>query len=121
MRSPGTSLTVFDSRSILITDRKYLGYRAFSTYMASDTDYFAIRRFDNLFTRTILSRQDNLSHLEEKLEELDNKYTYSEERDYHNGTIRDDLPERKELVKEISQILPEYCSPGLFSVYLYSK
>lgn len=79
--------------------------------MASDSDCFIIRRFDKLFVRCVLYQQDHLSELEEGLEDLDRKYEQVQQngREVNNGTIRDDLPDRKKVVNEIRSCLEEYC------------
>lgn len=43
--------------------------------MACDPDFFALRRFDRLHTRSLLALQDRLSALEEKLDTLDRRYS----------------------------------------------
>ncbi|KAK8106827.1 uncharacterized protein PG998_008840 [Apiospora kogelbergensis] len=54
---------------------KFIGYRDFVSYVASDSDFFAVRRFDRLHSRAILTLQDHLVEIEEKLDELDTKYS----------------------------------------------
>ncbi|KAK7932555.1 hypothetical protein PG985_003267 [Apiospora marii] len=43
--------------------------------MASDSDFFAVRRFDRLHSRAILNLQDQLVEIEENLDELDAIYS----------------------------------------------
>ncbi|KAI1135031.1 hypothetical protein F5Y05DRAFT_396329 [Hypoxylon sp. FL0543] len=123
---------------------KYKGYKDFTSYIAADPDFFAVRRFGRLHTRALLTLQDHLVELEEKLDSLDEKFslkttkrivgskppviistaTYNkcpdpnkginmeeespETRDINNGTIRDDMLERAELVSRITAKLAEY-------------
>ncbi|KAI8947609.1 hypothetical protein F4801DRAFT_497793 [Xylaria longipes] len=112
---------------------KYIGYKGFSTFAASDPDFFALRRFDRLHTRTLFSLQDELSDLERQLNRMDERFSRKStkiigrcppkiidqfvvnaephdktQRDINNGTIRDDLPERKSLIANISAKLKEY-------------
>ncbi|KAI0855869.1 hypothetical protein F4860DRAFT_529870 [Xylaria cubensis] len=110
---------------------KYIGYRGFSAFAASDPDFFALRRFDRLHTRTLFSLQDELSDLERRLDRMDELFSRKStklvgscppkiinksgvsandgpQRDINNGTIRDDLPERKSLIASISAKLQEY-------------
>ncbi|KAI1413760.1 hypothetical protein F5Y13DRAFT_198111 [Hypoxylon sp. FL1857] len=110
---------------------KYIGYRDFTSYIAADPDFFAVRRFGRLHTRAILTLQDHLTELEGRLDEMDarfslkaakvlisnstidaNKGSDPQEplgvRDVNNGTIRDDVPERVELVAHIIAKLKEY-------------
>ncbi|KAK8085716.1 hypothetical protein PG997_006987, partial [Apiospora hydei] len=53
---------------------KYFGYKDLASYMASDQDFFAVRRFDRLHTRAILTLQAQLEECEERLDNLDQKY-----------------------------------------------
>jgi hypothetical protein len=86
--------------------RKYIGYRVFSRWMASDQAFFNLRRFGTLNTRVLLSMQDEIVELEDRINFMDEEYSrrdYTEEVD--NGTFRDDpFGDRREL---ITKILPE--------------
>ncbi|KAK8131107.1 hypothetical protein PG984_007545 [Apiospora sp. TS-2023a] len=53
---------------------KYTGYKDLASYMASDQDFFAVRRFDRLHTRAILTLQARLEEFEEKLDGMDHEY-----------------------------------------------
>ncbi|KAK7976303.1 Zn2/Cys6 DNA-binding protein [Apiospora arundinis] len=57
---------------------KYIGYKDLASYMASDPDFFAVRRFDRLHTRAILTLQARLENYEEKLDRLDQTYASPE-------------------------------------------
>lgn len=94
-----------------------MGYRAFTEYVTSDPDCFVVRRFDKLFARVALNFQDHLSKLEEDMEVLDKRYM---ETDVNNGTIRDDMHDRKELIHRASQALKVYCSYHRFSLLSHS-
>ncbi|KAK8045469.1 hypothetical protein PG993_005493, partial [Apiospora rasikravindrae] len=119
-------------------------YVSIASYMASDQDFFAVRRFDRLHTRAILTFQALLEECEERLDKLDQKYAlpqvkvvgrrppevievptggFSKEdqvrldakhgelsipRDINNGSVRDDMPERKALIEEYTLILEKY-------------
>lgn len=50
---------------------KYLGYRAYSSFLASDDNFLVFRRFGNLNARVLLFLQDQICRFEERLEELD--------------------------------------------------
>ncbi|KAI9162852.1 hypothetical protein HJFPF1_04447 [Paramyrothecium foliicola] len=54
---------------------KYRGYKDFSSFVAADPDFFAVRRFGRLHTRALLTLQDHLTELEEKLDALDEQYS----------------------------------------------
>ncbi|ENH75749.1 hypothetical protein FOC1_g10003911 [Fusarium oxysporum f. sp. cubense race 1] len=94
---------------------KYVGYKDFTSYVASDPDLFAVRRFHGLHTRVILTLQDLLAEKEEQLDVMDIEYTthgeYSTPRDINNGTVRDDMPQRASLIADIAQKL-ETNNPG---------
>ena len=47
------------------------GYPALSTWMASDPDFFVLRRFRDLNARGALMMQDRIARLSEKLEKED--------------------------------------------------
>ncbi|KAI1172668.1 hypothetical protein F4777DRAFT_495460 [Nemania sp. FL0916] len=112
---------------------KYIGYKDLAAYVASDPDFFALRRFDRLHMRSLLTLQDQLCELEQKLDAMDSHFSqrsvklkgskpprvidtsqFSNElageslRDINNGTIRDDMADRAALVEEITAKLKEY-------------
>lgn len=124
-------------------NRKYKGYRDFTSYMAADPDFFAVRRFGRLHTRALLTLQDQIVELEKRLDAMDQRFSLKttklsgfhnpvvvdttvfekrtnsticaskeleppETRDINNGTIRDDIPERAELVSQVIERLKEY-------------
>lgn len=88
---------------------KYIGYRVFSRWVASDPSFFVLRRFGTLNARVALSLQDEIAELEERLDHMDKKYSDRDTDDVHNGTFREDQfsigeYSRAQLVR---QILPE--------------
>jgi hypothetical protein len=86
---------------------KYIGYKVFSRWMASDQSFFIMRRFGTLSARIALSLQDEIVQLEEKLNFMDKEYSSMELLDdVNNGSFRDDpfgniKDDRGELVREI--------------------
>ncbi|KAI6080504.1 hypothetical protein F4821DRAFT_251384 [Hypoxylon rubiginosum] len=54
---------------------KYRGYKDFTSFIAADPDFFAVRRFDKLHVRSILTLQDHLAELEEKLDAIDEQFS----------------------------------------------
>ncbi|KAK8014842.1 hypothetical protein PG990_008138 [Apiospora arundinis] len=68
---------VVDEREYTSKPWKYIGYKDLASYMSSDPDFFAVRRFDRLHTRAILTLQARLEHCEEKLDRLDEVYASS--------------------------------------------
>lgn len=87
---------------------KYIGYKGYTNFISSDDDFFLLRRFDSLNVRAALALQDELSWLEEELGALDNEFSAKAADDYNNGTLRQDVPERLDLVRIISAKLREY-------------
>lgn len=92
-------------------NRKYIGYPGFASLISSDNDYFVFRRFDRLHCRVLLKLQDQLTCLEERLDNLDIAWAHAPHADggeRDNSTLRQDDEERKTLLEEIQQKLQEY-------------
>ncbi|RYP01377.1 hypothetical protein DL766_004452 [Monosporascus sp. MC13-8B] len=88
---------------------KYIGYKGFSQFVSSDDDFIALRRFDRLHSRVLLTLQDHVAQLEESLDSLDNSLSGKRAEDIDNGTVRHDQSEsRRELLKRIVIALKEY-------------
>ena len=88
---------------------KYLGYRAFSQFVASDTDFFVFRRFDNLNARVILALQDQICELEEDLDAIDNSCSRTDGPHVNNGSFRQETQENRErIIWNIHQKLKDY-------------
>ena len=88
--------------------RKYNGYQSFAQFIASDDDFFAVRRFDRLHCRTLLRLQDEVVRLEEALELIDAEFSDKGAKDVDNGTFRRDQKKRKELLEAIPGKLEQY-------------
>lgn len=89
---------------------KYIGYRGYSSYLASETDFQIFRRFKTSSVRVILKLQDKVAELEDELESLDKEHERRECEDVNNGTLRDDDVEgRDELLGKLKLALDEYC------------
>lgn len=82
---------------------KYVGYRVFSKWVASDRSYFIVRRFGALNARVILSLQDELVELDQRIQALDEAWSRKRNMDdTNNGSFRfDPCDERRYLVQEI--------------------
>ena len=77
--------------------------------MASDDDFFVIRRFGRLNTLVVLRMQDHISFLEERLEKIDQKYRKMETGIGDNGTLRHDMDTvRPKILGELAKRLMEY-------------
>ena len=89
---------------------KYIGYRGYSSYLASETDFLIFRRFEGPSTRIALMLQDRVACLEEQLEVIDSTYERRECVDTNNGTFRDeDVDTRRDVLVELKKALDEYC------------
>jgi hypothetical protein len=83
---------------------KYVGYKVFSRWVASDPSFFVLRRFGTLNARVALSLQDEIAQLEEKLDFMDKRYSSRDIPDVHNGTFRlesfEDDDDRRTLIRD---------------------
>ena len=94
---------------------KYLGYRSFSAFVASDNDLFILRRFSALSARVLLGLQDRLSRLEEDLEMLEKTAREKDAPDNHNGSFRQETQEdRQDIICQAQRLLREYSQPWFF-------
>jgi hypothetical protein len=88
---------------------KYIGYKSYASWVASSDTFFHVRKFATLNARVILLLQDEISVLEEKLQELDRIYSSKESGVINNGSFRDDQKtERVETMLSLKQKLLEY-------------
>jgi hypothetical protein len=95
---------------------KFIGYRGYTSFIASDHDFYIFRRFKELNVRTALLLQDEISCLEEQLAQLDDTHRKTTAQDVHNGSFRDDAVEDRVLVLEsISEKLYRYSK----KIYLF--
>ncbi|KAK9782859.1 putative DUF6594 domain-containing protein [Seiridium cardinale] len=93
---------------ILLKPWKYVGYKAYAEFISSDDDFFLVRKFGALNARIALVLQDNIVQLEERLHNLDQKNSRKESDDVNNGTIRNDIQSRAELMEDIEKALGRY-------------
>lgn len=88
---------------------KYVGYHDFCEFVASDDDFFVLRRFSALSARVLLALQDELSELEGQLETHEKELMAKSAPDMHNGSFRGESSEiRLDLLHEISMKLVAY-------------
>jgi len=87
---------------------KYIGYKGYSSFLASEKDFYILRRFTSLNIRVSLALQDQVVLLEEQLEELDSEYSRRSAEDLHNGSFRCDREDRAELLEKIALKLSQY-------------
>ena len=98
---------------------KYLGYQSFSAFVASDNDFFILRRFSALSARVLLGLQDQLSRLEEDLEALEKTVREKDAPDIHNGSFRDETEKAREaLVCQAQRLLRDYSQSQFLSIVL---
>lgn len=79
-----------------------------STWMASDDDFFVLRRFGKLGARTALYLQDQVVYLEEQLNNLDRICEDRSQPDQDNGTFRQDRQDRKQIMEILVSKLERY-------------
>ena len=94
---------------------KYIGYRGYAEFISSDDDFYILRRFDKLNARLCLRLQDEVCNLEERLSEIDHQYSRRESEDVNNGTFRDDLDDRAQLLDLLMDKIERYSKDS--SVY----
>jgi hypothetical protein len=79
--------------------------------MASDDDFFIIRRFQSLNANVILYMQDRISQIEERLKEIHENNENSTDEKRKNSSFRWDMqnePERDRLMCELTGLLHHY-------------
>ena len=94
---------------------KYIGYKTFSSWIASEDEFFVVRRFDGLNVRVLLKLQWEVSKVEKKLVELDATRSSRDNVDIDNGTFEDKDPERQKLIIQAHDALQKYSKLVLHS------
>ncbi|KAL8316523.1 hypothetical protein RB597_000436 [Gaeumannomyces tritici] len=90
-------------------DLKTIGYKEFTSFVSSDDDFFALRRFDKTHCRTLLALQDEISILEKRLDAIDHRLSTEEAVYSNNGTFRaDPCPERQAILADLTSRLGTY-------------
>lgn len=87
---------------------KYVGYPGYSAFVASDTDFFILRRFSVANARIALLLQDRVSQTVEDLEKVDELCSQKDGKDVDNGSFRTDIEARTELLEELQSRLNKY-------------
>ena len=96
---------------------RYIGYRGFSNYIASDNDFSVFRRFTVTSTRVLLYMQDNITALEEDLSKLDNECMQRQDPEMDSGTFRHEpCVQRAETIHALAKALLEYSRSYAFHV-----
>lgn len=76
--------------------------------MSSDDDFLALRRFDRTHCRLLLMLQDQVAELEGELDLTDARLSQRDAKDVDNGSVRKDVPERKDLLERLHRKIGEY-------------
>ncbi|KAJ3577101.1 hypothetical protein NPX13_g3466 [Xylaria arbuscula] len=114
---PGTSpisLASIDTNNVVLREDierkpwKYVGYSGYIRFIASEDDFFILRRFDSLTIRIALLLQDEISVLENELAEIDERTSKKAAEDVHNGSFREDISCRAAVLSKIRQRIPKY-------------
>lgn len=94
---------------------KYEGYGSLSQWMASDDDFFIIRRFGTVNARVILWMQQEISQKESMLEKLHSRMEQTTEKttgiEGQNDSFEWDktnLPERHNLMRDLAALTLHY-------------
>lgn len=87
---------------------KYIGYRGYTEFLASENDFLIFRRFTSASTRVALMLQHQMSVLEEELNQLDITYSRRNAVDVNNGSFRDDEDDRLQVIENLRVKLLEY-------------
>lgn len=88
--------------------RIWYGYRAAAQYMASDNDFFVVRRFAAANTRVLLAKQAEIFDLERRLDDLDHP-KLGENPPMDNSTVLNDRRiGRPALLNDLFRVLKEY-------------
>ncbi|KAI1088280.1 hypothetical protein F5B19DRAFT_433238 [Rostrohypoxylon terebratum] len=86
------------------------GYPRFAAFLSLHRSFYIFRNFSKLRVRLLLSKQDELVQLEDRLESLDCDSTFA----FFRGSLRHDRNgERAQLMAEIERGLIDYASTGL--------
>ncbi|KAM7207185.1 hypothetical protein V8F20_002451 [Naviculisporaceae sp. PSN 640] len=87
---------------------KYIGYKEFARYISSGDDFLALRRFDRVHSRLLLMLQDQVVELESELDAIDARLSKRTAPDLDNGSIRNDVQERREVLEKLHRRVREY-------------
>ncbi|KAI1339125.1 hypothetical protein F5Y15DRAFT_424216 [Xylariaceae sp. FL0016] len=86
---------------------RFIGYEGYARRIALDDDLLIVRRFPSLNARVTLRIQDKVVALEQRLRETDFKYRDAAD-PVNNGSLRDDKPDRDDLMDELELALMRY-------------
>jgi hypothetical protein len=96
---------------------KYVGYKGYTKFIASESDFFILRRFTAASIRVALYLQDQVATLVKDLEEIDRRSSQKSAPDYHNGSFRyDENEERQDILVRLHTKMTEYSEFNLSPV-----
>lgn len=88
---------------------KFIGYRVFSRWLATNQSFLIVRKFSAANTRVILWLQDQVADLEEQLAEIDDYCARRGTGEFDNGTFRNDpRDDRRKVIEQLQVKLNEY-------------
>jgi len=87
---------------------KYIGYKGYTEFLATENDFLILRRFAAVSTRIALLLQHQVSSLEDKLDHLDWKYSRREEEDVNSGSFRHNEDDRLAVLNDLRLKLLQY-------------
>lgn len=91
-----------------------MGYPAFTKWMASSEDFFVLRRFNRLNAWVQLQWQDDITRLEEELEEVNKQCRRNADKGAYCHSVRNDpMVRRQEILRELRPLLKEYSEPAM--------
>lgn len=89
---------------------QYQGYPGFSAWMASDVDFFLLRRFSKVNARYLLYLQHEIGKRERWLDEWDALSKHAPPGKEPCGSFETEShPERTRLIEELGPLLQRYC------------
>jgi hypothetical protein len=98
---------------------KYIGYKGYSSFMASENDFFVLRRFSKITIRIALRLQDQVTVLEDRLRQIDKQNSKRDAADVHNGSFRDDIEERSHVLDELEVALIKFSKLGYVFLFMH--
>jgi hypothetical protein len=87
---------------------KYIGYKGYFRFIASNPDLFILRRFAPEITRLALWLQYHISEASEGLERIDERHSQRDVEDIHNGSFRDDPEDRRRALETLLAAISRY-------------
>lgn len=88
----------------------YYGYRALSKWMASDHEFFVLRRYSAMNARCLLFLQNEIAKKEKRLAFLDGESMRAPPGLSGCDSFDDDpFPERNTIILEVATLLQQYC------------